>query len=109
MGSSDPDIDALKKPSELLDADLAGGASSPLHPGEFLRLKPLVPETKAIPRPIQDFHLVATSVDEEKQGARKNIHLELHFHNRRQAINRLSEVDVIPVQENLADLMPRVH
>jgi hypothetical protein len=109
MRSRRPYVDPLKKPPELLGTDLARRVTSPLQPCELLLLKALVPKTKAIPGPIQDFHLVPASIDEEKQCPRKNIHPKFHLHNCRQAINRLSEVHVIPVQENLTDLIPHVH
>jgi hypothetical protein len=109
MRTRAPYVDPLEKPPELLEADLAGRVTSPLHPSELLSLKALVPETKAAPGPIEDFHLIPTSISEKKQRARKNIHPKFHFHNRGQAINRLSEVHVIPIQENLADLITRMH
>jgi hypothetical protein len=109
MRPRNPYVDPFKKPSELLGTDLAGRVPSPLHPGELLLLKAFVPKTKAVPRPIQDLHLIPTSIDKEKQSARKNIHPKLHLHDRSQAINRFSEVHVIPIEENLADLIPHMH
>jgi len=61
-----PYVDTFEKPPELFETNLARETSSPLHPGESLPLKALVPETKAIPRPIQDLHLVSASIDEKK-------------------------------------------
>ena len=61
-----PYVDPFEKPPELLGTDLTRSVASPLHPGELLLLKALVPKTKAIPRPIQDFHLVSASIGKEK-------------------------------------------
>jgi hypothetical protein len=45
------------------------------------------------------FHLVPTSISEEKQSCRKNIHPKFHLYDSGQAINRLSEVHVILVEK----------
>ena len=96
-----PNIETLKKPLQLLLSDGARRTIDPLQPGKLLLLETFVPQAKAILTPVKDLHLVPMPIRENKQGTRKNIHPKLHFHNRSQPIDRLSEVNTIPIEEDL--------
>ena len=64
-----------------------------IRPLEAFPLQTFLPQTKTGALPVQDFDLVAFTIDENKQLAGKRIAGQLFFDQDRQTIDTLAEVD----------------
>ena len=100
------DIVAVEKPIDLFPGEHEQ-ALTRFRPAEFLLSQCLVVEDEAIVFPHQALDLVAPAVGEGVERAVKGIMAQLLFHQHREAMRLLAEVDRITVQIDLRDLQCR--
>ena len=103
------DIEAAQQPVKLLFGQTQYGIIRFSWPGELCLLQPFVPETETGLVPIDNLHLVALSITEQKQGwlIRRVRHRRLDNHA--QTIDSFAEVDRVPMQEDRRDIVKQSH
>ena len=92
------DIEAIEQRIELMSGQGDRRTITLLRPVELMLFKAFVVETKAIRFPKQNLDPVTPSIGEHKQFLAERAELQRLFDDRRQAVDRLPEVNRGPVQ-----------
>ena len=109
MGYIFPQIKALHQPAELLQTDAAGDLVCVRWPDKLVTLQALLPQAESVAVPVQRLDLVARAVGKNVQGAGKGTQAQLKFHEHREAVDALSEVNRFATQVHLIDAATWVH